>query len=284
MLKTILLFIKTHTIATAITTTVVVSTVVATPIIVNQVQKPKQEIETGQVQENIPDNTVIDNTVEEETETPEENTTVPEEEQKVETPKEETKQDQNKNQETAKPTTPTSNTSTTKPTTNSQPETVTEMENKFDKSRAVKFYACTDPNDYMSYDPVAKVIYYDSSFFLPHSRETFLNNDYPMFAGHKTENIEGSIRVDRINGIYNQDYYQQKIAEVANEIYIYQEALEYYKLNKDTIQLTDQNTYLYKGRYWEGNIEVAENYIKQNLAQQKAEYEEKLKTALQYRP
>ncbi len=37
MIKSILLFIKAHTIATAITTTVVVSTVVATPIIINQV-------------------------------------------------------------------------------------------------------------------------------------------------------------------------------------------------------------------------------------------------------
>lgn len=121
MFKTILAFIKAHTIATAITTTVVVSTVVATPIIINQVQKqPEQEV--AQVQENIIDNSVVGNTtIEENTETPEENnveenTTVPEEQ-----PKEENKQEQNKNQGTTKPTTPTtstSNTNTTKPTTN----------------------------------------------------------------------------------------------------------------------------------------------------------------------
>ncbi len=112
MFKTILAFIKAHTIATAITATVVVSTAVATPIIINQVQKPEKEIETGQVQENIIDNTVIDDT--QKNETPEENVidentleenTVPEEEQKVEVSKEEPKkttdkQEENKNQGT----------------------------------------------------------------------------------------------------------------------------------------------------------------------------------------
>lgn len=116
MFKTILAFIKAHTIATAVTTTVVVSTVVATPIVINQVQKPEQEV--TQVQENVVDNTITDNTIEENTETSEENiteenTTVPEEEQKVETSKEENKQEQSQNQETTKPTTTTSNNSKT---------------------------------------------------------------------------------------------------------------------------------------------------------------------------
>lgn len=52
MFKTILAFIKAHTIATAITTTVVVSTAVATPIIINQVHN-NQELASEQVQEDV---------------------------------------------------------------------------------------------------------------------------------------------------------------------------------------------------------------------------------------
>lgn len=52
MFRTILAFIKAHTIATAITATVVVSTSVATPIIINQLHN-NQEQASEQVQENV---------------------------------------------------------------------------------------------------------------------------------------------------------------------------------------------------------------------------------------
>lgn len=285
MLKTILAFIKAHTIATAITTTVVVSTVVATPIIINQVQKqPEQEV--AQVQENIIDNSVVGNTtIEENTETPEENTveentTVPKEEQKVETPKE-TKPN---NTETPKKDVPQT---TTKPDNNSNfvggygVEEPTQ--NKFNKDTMVEFHCYTKgTGSSLGYDPKNQLYYY-----LPYpdprgSKQKWLSEDYPELKKSRAERVKYARETDIDNGIFCKDYCLQKSSEFATSIHKYQEAIEYYKLHKDEIQVSSGNTFLYKGVYYEANIEVAEGYIK-NLEKEKAQWDAKYNSAPQYR-
>lgn len=284
MIKSILLFIKAHTIATAITTTVVVSTVVATPIIINQVQKPEQEIETGQVQENIIDNTVIDNTVVDSTETPEENTidentTVPEEEQKEE----------NKNQETTKPTTSSSNTSTTKPTTPStttnnnktetpsQPSTPTQSTQK----KIVSF----NDRAKITYNETDKTISFNTGYqYKDIPKDKFFSTRYYNDVKQFQEPIETAIYQDQHNGIYNKDYCQSKIAEYTAEVYRYQGALEYLKLHENDIQSISNanNEFLYQGKYYSNYSGTLEGCIRV-ASQNKADWEQNLKTAPQYR-
>lgn len=230
MFKTILAFIKAHTIATAITTTVVVSTVVATPIIINQAQKPKQEIETGQVQENIIDNTVIDNTVEEETETPEENitdenTTVPEEEQKVETPKEENKQDQNKNQGTTKPTTPSSSTPTSN---NNKTETPNTQETK---GTWVTYHLINTEPDYLTYQYNSttkkyRIVYYGGGYSTEFTKSQALS--FPDIASliKECKSTISSSQED-INSIHNR--YEVYRAEAQKNIDYRQRIIDNYK-------------------------------------------------------
>jgi len=88
---------------------------------------------------------------------------------------------------------------------------------------------------------------------------------------------------DNSSGNYGKDYCRQRIAEVEKDAKIRQEALDYYKLHKDEIKITDQNTFLYKGEYYDANIEVAEAYLKTNIPEQKAYWENELKNAPQYR-
>lgn len=284
MIKSILLFIKAHTIATAITTTVVVSTVVATPIIINQVQKPEQEIETGQVQENIIDNIVIDDT--EENEIPEENTidentTVPEEEQKEE----------NKNQETTKPTTSSSNTSTTKPTTNNNK---TETPKKQDgmggspddfetpKTKEPKFITFGYPNN-IKYDEANKIVYQNYPLY-EIRREDWLN-DYNFQRQQFLDDCKRLRDIDESSGKYTKDYCQKKVAQYAEEVYRYQGALEYLKLHENDIQSISNanNEFLYEGKYYSnysGTLEGCINVASKN----KADWEQNLKTAPQYSP
>ncbi len=66
---------------------------------------------------------------------------------------------------------------------------------------------------------------------------------------------------DGRNRIWSKAYCQLRIDEYNQEKIERQEALDYYKAHKDEIELTDQNSYLYKGKYWEGNMEAAEAYI-----------------------
>ncbi len=283
MFKTILAFIKAHTIATAITATVVVSTVVATPIIINQAQKPKQEIETGQVQENIIDNTVIDNTVEENTETPEENitdenTTVPEEEQKVETPKEENKQDQNKNQATTKPTTPSSNSGTTKPTTNNN-KTETPSQSTIPSNKVVKF---TVGSSTISYDEVNKVVGSTDFSIVCIPRNNWLVREYLEWRNSILGNIDYYHKQDIAVGNYTQEYCQKKVAQYAEEVYRYQGALEYLKLHENNIEeiSNENNEFLYEGKYYTNYAGTLEGCIRV-ASQNKADWEQTLKTAPQ---
>lgn len=287
MFKTILAFIKAHTIATAITTTVVVSTVVATPIIVNQVQKqPEQEV--SQVQENIIDNSVVENTtIEENTETPEENnveenTTVPEKEQKVETPKEENKQEQNKNQGTTKPTTPTSNTNTTKPTTNnnktetpSQPSTPTQPTQK----KIVSF----NDGALTIYDETNQLVTGGiSPCYSNIPKSQWLSQVYPADKKSLQTSLEYAIQIDRNSGIYNKDYCQKKITEYTKEINRTQSALEYFKLHENEIQVDENNNWKYKGYTYNNYIPDFERDIA--IAERnKKQWENILKTAPQYR-
>lgn len=281
MFKTILAFIKAHTIATAITATVVVSTVVATPIIINQAQKPKQEIETGEVQENIIDNTVIDNTVEEETETPEENitdenTTVPEEEE-------------NKNQGTTKPTTPTSSTPTSNNNTNQGTtgawggDIDTESSIKFDESKLVKFN-CFIPEDgvTLGYDPENKVVY-NLPWQSPIPKEHWLNSTYYTYKKNLTESIEVARRdVDPANGDYTKEYCQNKLSEITTELNQAKSALEYLKSHKDEIQVTSQNTFKYGSEYYASDERDLEAYIGR-CENSRNEWQQKLNNAPQYR-
>lgn len=272
MFKTILAFIKAHTIATAITTTVVVSTVVATPIIINQVQKPEQEIETGQVQENIIDNTVIDNTVVDSTETPEENTidentTVPEEEQKEE----------NKNQETTKPTTSSSNTSTTKPNTPST--TTNNNKTETPSTKVVKFTVGTST---IIYDEINKVVGSAEVSVSRIPRDTWLVRDYPECRKNILGNIDYYHKQDIAVGNYTQEYCQKKVAQYAEEVYRYQGALEYLKLHEDNIQeiSNENNEFLYQGKYYSNYAGTLEGCIRV-ASKNKADWEQNLKTAPQ---
>lgn len=235
MFKTILAFIKAHTIATAITTTVVVSTAVATPIIINQVQKqPEQEV--AQIQENIIDNSVIENKIEENTETPEENTTVPEEEQpKVETPKE------------TKP----NNTETPK---KDVPQTTTKPDNKPVEKDTTPNYISLGS---IQYDTNNKVVL---SYGRTQDRATWLAN-YSSLRSSYEKSAKQAMISDGKNGQYSKGYCDYKIEQWKADGAIRQEALDYYKAHKDEIELTDQNTFLYKGKYWEGNMEILEAYI-----------------------
>lgn len=247
MFKTILAFIRAHTVATAITATVVVSTAVATPIIINQTQKPKQEIETGQVQENIVDNTVIDNTVEE-NETPDENViddnTLEENTNNEETPKEENKQE-TKNNQTTKPTISSTNTSTTKPTTNNnKTETPTETVTSKLPSKYVYFGT-------LVYDEANKEV--NSTGF--YTREQWLSSVYAVEKSQLQKDIE-TARTSDTKAKSNKDYVRNQIQWCKSKIAGCKEAYYWYQEHKDEVVMTDQNTFLYKGLYYEGNQEV----------------------------
>lgn len=245
MIKSILLFIKAHSIATAITTTVVVSTAVATPVIINQVQKqPEQEV--SQVQEEIANNSVIEDNTIIEPEANEAGNKVTNEvtnnevnnETKTETPKE-NKPNQN-TQTSAKTETPKKDT----------PQTTTKPVEKD-----------TTPN-YISlgsiqYDTNNKVVISDGK---TQDRATWLAN-YNSLRNSYEKSAREAMITDGRNRQWSKAYCQMRIDEYKQEAIEKQEALDYYKAHKDEIELTDQYSYLYKGKYYEGHMEVAEAYI-----------------------
>lgn len=241
MIKSILLFIKAHTIATAITTTVVVSTVVATPVIINQVQKqPEQEI--AQIQDetnNKVDNSVIEgNTITEPEANEVNNEVVNEVNNEAETPKE------------------------NKPNQNTQTTPKTEAPKKDTPQTTTKpVEEDTTPN-YVSlgsiqYDTNNKVVLSDGK---TQDRATWLAN-YNSLRNSYEKSAREAMITDGRNRLWSKAYCELRIEEYKQEAIEKQEALDYYKAHKDEIELTDQNSYLYKGKYYEGHMEVAELYI-----------------------
>lgn len=231
-----------------------ISTVVATPIIINQVQKPEQEIETGQVQENIIDNTVIDNTVVDSTEKPEENTidentTVPEEEQKEE----------NKNQETTKPTI-----NNNKTETPSQPSMI--------EPKYIYF-------GQIIYDEANKEVHSNGVY----TKEQWLSSIYNLEKSQLENSSISARNRDFQSKAFSKVYCEKRLEDLRIEEKERREALDYYKAHKDEITLTEQNTYLYKGKYWEGYIEVAEDYINITIPRARKDWNDWLAISPQYR-
>lgn len=285
MFKTILAFIKAHTIATAITTTVVVSTAVATPVIINQVQKqPEQEV--SQVQENVVDNSNIieDNTITE-IETNEVNNEIVNEvsneaNNEVETPKEnkpnntQTTSKPNKIQETDKP-------------VGGTPEDLEPgwpEDNKPTEEQPSKLPAkmVTLANG-MKYDENNKLVYMQDYVFEYITKDEFINSYYPYQAKFFNSSLEYNREQDIKNGYHTKDRCLEEIAKYAQVIYRTQSALEYFKLHENEIQLDANNHWTYEGYTYNNYIPDFERDIR--LAEtNKATWEQELKTAQQYRP
>lgn len=204
---------------------------IATPVIINQIQKqPKQEV--SQVQEETANNSVTEDNAITEPEANEANNEVTNEttnnevnnETKTETPKE------------------------NKP--NQKPQTTTKPVEEDTTSNYVALGS-------IQYDTNNKVVLADGKI---QDRATWLANYNSLRNSYEKSSREAMI-TDGRNRLWSKAYCELRIEEYKQEAIEKQEALDYYKAHKDEIELTDQNSYLYKGKYYEGHMEVAELYI-----------------------
>lgn len=201
---------------------------IATPVIINQIQKqPEQEV--SQVQEETANNSVIeDNTIIEPEANEENNEVVNGVNNEVEAPKE------NK---------PNQNTQTT-------PQTTTKPVEKDTTPNYINLGS-------IQYDTNNKVVLSDGK---TQDRPTWLAN-YNSLRNSYEKSAREAMITDGRNRLWSKAYCELRIEEYKQEAIEKQEALDYYKAHKDEIELTDQNSYLYKGKYYEGHMEVAELYI-----------------------
>lgn len=268
MFKTILAFIKSHTIATAITTTVVVSTAVATPIIINQVHN-NQELASEQVQENVikdieTEEVSEENIIETENIIEEEKTT-------TEEPIEEsnTKQQATPSQE---------------PILNADEGTKEEIEKLPAIQQAVNPPASDVIVKFPGYDleynqTQKKVIFYGTGTAV-YDRDQWLNKIYPKSKEFVLMNIEGYRTIDINNGNYPREYCQQQVNTLNTAINTAKGALEYFKSSG---METSSETFQYGGSWFVQSEEVINSRISL-LQEEKAEWETRLNSAPTYGP
>lgn len=271
MFKIIIAFIKAHAVASAITTTVVVSTVVATPIVINQVQKNKT-VETAQTQEN---NTEIDNT---------QTNTISEEN------KEENKVDNEttgKNNEQNIQNTSSGNTKnevTTKPTTSNTNKT--ENSNKpiggYEDEIPNPGFACG--GEHISFGDCFSTewctadkevtIYYDNKN-QTWTKEKFISM-YPTLLKYIEDGVASGREYDyQVAGYRKKADIQKDITVWTQEIDRAKRGSEYYKANKDSIKITDQDTFYFEGSYYGTNEDDRNAYIVR-LQRELEEYKKEL--------
>lgn len=275
MFKIIIAFIKAHAVAIAITTTVVVSTVIATPIVINQVQKNKT-VETAQTQE---ENTEVDNT--QTNTTLEGNTIENKEENKA------TNEVGNKNNEQNIQNTSSGNTKnevTTKPTTSNTNKT--ENANKpiggYEDEIPNPGFACG--GEHISFGDCFSTewctadkevtIYYDNKN-QTWTKEKFISM-YPTLLKYIEDGVASGREYDyQVAGYRKKADIQKDITVWTQEIDRAKRGSEYYKANKDSIKITDQDTFYYEGSYYGTNEDDRNAYIVR-LQRELEEYKKEL--------
>lgn len=271
MFKIIIAFIKAHAVASAITTTVVVSTVVATPIVINQVQKDKT-VETAQTQE---ENTEIDNT----------QTNTISEENKEENKVDNETTGKNNEQNTQKTSSGNAkNEVTTKPTTSNTNKT--ENANKpiggYEDEIPNPGFACG--GEHISFGDCFSTewctadkevtIYYDNKN-QTWTKEKFISM-YPTLLKYIEDGVASGREYDyQVAGYRKKADIQKNITDWTQEIDRAKRGSEYYKANKDSIKITDQDTFYFEGSYYGTNEDDRNAYIVR-LQRELEEYKKEL--------
>lgn len=262
MFKTILAFIKAHTIATAITTTVVVSTAVATPIIINQVHN-NQELASEQVQENVindieTEEVSEENIIETENIIEEEETVIEESSTKQPTPSQE----------------PVSDTDEELDDTERLPA-IQQAVNPPPTDTVVKFPGCD-----LEYNQTLKKVTKFSTGPLVFDRDIWLNKEYPRIK-QETLLFMGGARTNDINsGNYPREYCQQEVNNLNTAIKTAKEALEYFKSSG---METSSETFQYGGSWFVQSEEVINARISL-LQEERDEWQTRLNSAPTYGP